>query len=915
MKKIFSKIFYTLFISIILGSLTVGAVIGYFSLDLPKIQTLADYRPAIPSQILAKDGTVLAELGIERREIVAFEDIPKIIIDAFLSAEDDSFYEHKGVDYLGVLRALIKNIKAGRVVQGGSTITQQVAKSLLLSRERSISRKIKDFLLAQRIEKKFTKNEILFLYLNQVYLGGGYYGVKTAFRGYFEKELEETSIAEAALIAGLLVAPGRYSPYKNPEYSKKRQMYVLGRMLATGKITNTEYEQAVKEKIKISLRKSSFFKAGYFTDWVLQRVVNEVSKEKFLSEGFRVQTTIDYELQKVAEKEVLIGAKKIDKRQGFKGPIRKVEPLFNITEEEKQDRFSKISNESTYFLLTEEGTKEFQYKPSEEDFKSIIDKRMEFESEVDLRNFFSGNLEKDQLFNILKIDETYEAIVTEVNDKARLIFFSIGGLSGIINYDGFKWAHERVISEKKNLLPYVTQPSTIVSPGDVILVKIKNKNTGVWKHIYSSYKERLNTTKSKRLQKKVELLKKERYLQGLLDQNPDAQAALISLSPDSGEILSLVGGTNYIDSKFNRAIQSKRQPGSSFKPILFAAGLEHGFNPASILLDAPEALAGVDERLNWKPRNYDGVFKGPITFRNALEQSRNVPTIKLADKMGVENILNFTKRIGFNAKLDEDLSLALGSFGVSLLDIVSTYAIFPSGGKKIKPRAIISIVDRDGKSYSINNSLENEEQDPALEKVVVEAESIETVETEELEKEKEIEVNPFHLGLDENQVYDSRLSYIMCDLLKGIVQNGTGRGARQVSNFIGGKTGTTNSYVDAWFIGFSANVVTGVWTGFDDNKTLGWGETGAKSALPIWKEYMRNALDSYGEQDFSMPSGIINIQINKETGKTASQGERRLNFTESFVEGFEPGAQVTETTEEPVPSDQILEDDDYYSER
>ncbi|MDH5580772.1 MAG: penicillin-binding transpeptidase domain-containing protein, partial [Bdellovibrionales bacterium] len=528
---------------------------------------------------------------------------------------------------------------------------------------------------------------------------------------------------------------------------------------------------------------------------------------------------------------------------------------------------------------------------------------------VNLRNFFSGNIEKDQLLSFLKVDESYEAIVTKVNDKARLIFFSIGGVSGIISYDGFKWAHEREISEKKNLLPYITKPSTIVSPGDVILVNIKKKNTGVWPHIYSSYRESLSTSKSTRLQKKVELLKNESYLYATLDQKPEAQAALISLSPETGEILSLVGGTNYIDSKFNRAIQSKRQPGSSFKPILFAVGLEHGHTPASILLDAPEALAGVDERLNWKPRNYDGIFKGPITYRNALEQSRNVPTIKLAEKLGVETILDFTKRIGFNAKLDEDLSLALGSFGVSLLDIVSTYAIFPAGGKMIKPRAIISVVDRDGKSYSVNNIVKDDE-------AIEDEESVTDLEeTKEVDTEEVIDVNPFHVNLDEQQVYDKRLSYIMCNLLKGTIQNGTGRGARRVSNFIGGKTGTTNSYVDAWFIGFSPNVVTGVWTGFDDNKTLGWAETGAKSALPIWKEYMKNALLVYGEQDFVMPAGITNIQINKETGKTASQGERQLNFTESFVEGFEPGAEAPEITEEPVPSNQILEDDDYYSER
>lgn len=908
MKNLIVKLFYLLLGGIIAGSLLFGAVIGYFSLDLPKISSLADYRPAIPSQILAKDGTVLAELGLEKREVVPFEKIPKKIVDAFLAAEDDAFYEHRGVDYLGVLRALIKNIKAGKVVQGGSTITQQVAKSLLLSRERSVSRKIKDFLLAQRIEKKFSKEDILFLYLNQVYLGGGYYGVKTAFEGYFNKELNEATTAEAALIAGLLVAPGKYSPYKNPEYSRTRQVYVLNRLLATGKITSKEFETAKNEEIKISLRKPSLFKAGYFTDWVLQRVMDEVTKEKFLTEGFKVQTTLDYELQKIAEKEIVQGAKEIDKRQGFKGPIRQLEDVSSFVEQEKEYRFKLISDESMYFTLKDEGKISYQFVPDEENFKMVLDRREEIKNLLGLRRFLPGSYENDELKDHLKKNEIYEAIVTEVNDSARLVFVTVGGISGIIEYDGFKWAHERLIDEKKNLLPYVTKPSTILKRGDVIHVQLERKDVGIWRHIHSNYRELLESKTSNYFKEKIALLKKEKYFLFNLEQKPEAQAALISISPKTGEIISFVGGTDYEESKFNRAIQSKRQPGSSFKPILFATGLEHGFTPSSILIDSPEALAGVDESLNWKPRNYDGKFSGPITYRNALEQSRNVPTIKLAERIGVSNILEFVDRIGFNAKLDQDLSLALGSFGVSLIDIVSSYGVFPNGGKRVRPKGIISVVDRDGKNYVINelDQEEKKEETPKVEEVVEEKKEAST------EEEK---INPYHLSLGGDQVYDPRLSYIMCNLLKGVIQYGTGRGAKNISNFIGGKTGTTNSYVDAWFIGFSANIVTGVWTGFDNNETLGWGETGAKSALPIWKEYMRNALITYGEHDFQMPLGIVNVVIDKDTGKMAMDGERKASFTEAFVEGTEPGSDVVEIQEEAVPTNQILEDDDYYRER
>ena len=326
MNSLVKKILIALTVGTISMGILTFSVIAYFSFSLPQISSLKDYRPSIPSQILAKDGTVLAEIGKEKRSITQVEEIPKRIINAFLSAEDDNFYEHTGVDYFGVLRAAIANLRAGKVVQGGSTITQQVAKSLLLSSERSISRKIKDFLLARKIEKKLSKQEILFLYLNQVYLGGGYYGIKAAIKGYYEKELTEASIAETAMIAGLLVAPGKYSPYVNPKYAKKRQRYVLGRMFATNKITEKEYQDALSEKIKFRARKSNHFKAGHFTDWVRQRVIGLVGKEKFLNGGFKVLTTLDWDLQQVAEKEVLKGAKQIDKRQGFKGPIGFVEP-------------------------------------------------------------------------------------------------------------------------------------------------------------------------------------------------------------------------------------------------------------------------------------------------------------------------------------------------------------------------------------------------------------------------------------------------------------------------------------------------------------------------------------------------------------------------------------------------------------
>ncbi|TDJ09501.1 MAG: PBP1A family penicillin-binding protein [Deltaproteobacteria bacterium] len=897
MKAKMINFFYVCVGIFLFGVLSVVGVVTYFSFDLPKISTLSDYKPPIPSQIMAKDGTILAEIGEQKREVVAISDVPEFIINAFLSAEDDSFYQHTGVDYQGVLRALIINLKAGRVVQGGSTITQQVAKSLLLNRERSISRKIKDVLLAQRIEKKFSKEEILFLYLNQVYLGGGYYGIKAAFKGYFGKELFEATLAEAAMVAGLLVAPGKYSPYINPAFAKKRQSYVLKRLLVNHKISKDEYQLALREKIKYQLRKKRGFRAGYFTDWIRQKIVAEVGEESFLRDGYKIYTTLDWHLQQKAEKEVLKGVKSIDRRQGYKGPLRHLMTEIEIAELEIGLRKQLYRNRSEYFTLDHENKRDYEISFNEDNFQEVKDKFGEKYKEITPSIFYPGTIPDDPFLNYLEEGKSYEAVVSKVSDSSRVIYVSIGGQTAIIPYNHYRWAHERKISGDKNLYPYVTRPSTIVAPGDVILVEIVKKKTKLFRHLHASYLEKYLDTQSKKRLERIELAKKEHYILAKLDQVPDAQGALVSISLASGEIVAMVGGTDFAKSQFNRALQSKRQPGSCFKPFLYAAGLEEGMTPASIIIDSPEALAGVDETLKWKPRNYDGKFKGPITFRHALEHSRNVPTIKLANKLGIRKILEFIKRIDLNAEVDQDLSIALGSFGISLIDIVKAYGIFPNKGKLIRTKAIISVMDRDGNPVEINFFKREVPQ-------------ITEVEPEILEEE-----NPYLENLAGDYVYDARLSYLMTNLLRGVILYGTGRGARRISPFIGGKTGTTNNYVDAWFLGFSANLVTGVWTGFDNNQTLGWGETGAKAALPIWREFMKEGLKKFGERDFVPPKGIVNVLVDKETGELAKDSAK-VAFMESFVEGTQPGTIKAPKEEDKEPGEEskiILEDDEYYN--
>lgn len=894
----------------LLGIFSIFGMIAYIYNDLPQINTLKDYNPPMNSKILSKDNEVLLEIGTETREVVAFENIPKEIVDAFLAAEDDNFYHHEGIDYYGILRAFIVNLKEGRLVQGGSTITQQVAKSFLLTKERTISRKIKDLLLARKIEQKFSKDEILFLYLNQVYLGGGYYGVKAAFKGYFDKELEEASPAEAALVAGLLVAPGRYSPYVNPRYAKFRQSYVLKRMYETKKITEEEYKEALAENIRMRIRVPNEFKGGHFTDWIRQEVSKTVGSDEFLTNGFTVQTTLDWSLQQKAEKIVLEKVKDLDKRQGFKGAIRSLEED-KILDFIKEQRKKTLKNESSYFTFTTEGKNIYEFHEEDEDFAKILESYEvektkipeKFRSLVDIGNH------TDQKRSFLEINKSYQGVVIGVDDAKRIIVVQVAGSRVIIPEEGFAWAHERSISENPTYFAKVKNPTKIVKVGNIILVNIKSKNAPLNTLLSDDFKKKNSDPKL------VSHLAKQKFYVGELDQDPEAEGALIAIHPVSGEIISMVGGISFQKSQFNRVIQSSRQPGSAFKPFIYAASLENGYNPSSILMDTPQALAGVDNSLSWKPRNYDGSFNGPMTLRHALEVSRNIPTIRLVQDLGVEKIRQFVNRIHMQTDLPKDMSLSLGSFGVSLAELTKGFAIFPNGGKAIRLKHITSIKDRYGNSHTIP------EADAAwpepTEKTSVTPEPIPVVAeaTEDGVVEPEKFVNPFLTNLNRTQVLDPRVAFIMTNLLRGVALYGTASGAgKALGGNVGGKTGTTNNYVDALFVGFSSNAVVGSWAGFDDNRSLGFAETGGRSALPMWIDYMKELTEKYGTGEFKVPEGIVNILVNKQTGKPIPPGSSD-GFLESFAEGFDPNsapAVFDQSTQPSGDNPPTIDDDDFF---
>ncbi len=888
MKGLIFKVLLTLLGLAFISGITAAVVFTYFNLDLPKIDKLQDYKPNLASQIYSKDGYLLAELGLEKREIVEIKDVPARVVDAFLSAEDDKFFEHSGVDYFGLARAMFANFKAGKVVQGGSTITQQVAKSLLLSSERSITRKVKDFILAQRIEEKLNKKEILYLYLNQVYLGGGFYGIKAAAHGYYNKELKDITPAEAAMLAGLLVAPGKYSPYVNPQAARKRQHYVLERMFKLGKITKAQHDQALIEKT-IYHTKEEELKAGYFTEWVRQKVVDSVGEDSFLIDGYKIKTSLDWELQKVAEEQVARGIKEIDKRQGFKGPFAHISNE-EFSRFEKENRRNIFKKRSQFFSINDAHEKIYEFDFNEKNYDKMKDEEKKYRASFSDENFISGLREEDNLVNVLELNTQYEAVVVKIDDLSKLIYISLAGSPGIIPFENFKWAHKRSISENTSYFQEVSKPSTILKVGDLIHVQMTKKSASIIGYLGKDALINLNKTKNS------SAIKNQKFIVALLDQVAEVQGALFSMDVRSGEIISYVGGSDFKTSKFNRVIQAKRQPGSSFKPILYSAALEHGYNPATIIMDTPEAMPGFDSASSWKPKNYEGDYKGPVTMRTALEESRNIPTIKMADKVGVGTILKFVDRIGFNAKLDNNLSIALGTFGVSPRDLVTTYAIYPNGGKFVTPKAILSVVDRDGKKYIVNE-VEKDMKIPG-ENV------LDKKETNSLAAN-----NPFQKNLVDKQVYDPRLAFVMTNLMKGVVTSGTAASARDLSPNIAGKTGTTNDFIDAWFVGFTSNVVTAVWSGFDDNKTLGHGETGARAVLPVWKEYMRANIKKFGDQPFEVPSGIVQEWIDKETGRKAAPNSPGA-ILESFAEATEQTSEVPGAGS-PVKA-RPLGDDEYF---
>jgi penicillin-binding protein 1A len=755
---------------LLLAMVAIAAVVvgGYYYLseDLPKITSLADYRPPIITTMYSDDGRKIGEFFKERRIVVPLTEMPAMLKKAFVAAEDARFYQHKGIDFYGVLRAFIKNLKAGTIVQGGSTITQQVTKSFFLTPERSYTRKLKEAILAYRIEKFLTKDEILFLYLNQIYLGHGAYGVGAAADNYFNKTVQEMTLAECAVLAGLPQAPSRYSPFHALSKANQRRIYVINRMLAEGYITNLQATEAIEQKLDIRPRRNLYLEeVPYYTEYVRRYVEKNHGTDALYREGLKIFTAVNIEMQRIARQEVDKGLRDLDKRRGYRGPLSHL-PMDQI-EKFNQTRTAEIEE--------------------------------------------TGGLALGMRVN---------GVVIAVNDKKKVATVQIGNTMGFIHLETMKWARQPDF-EVAYFNASLTQISPALKIGDVIDVKVEKK------------------------------LKDDDRWEVLLDQKPQAQAALICLETETGQVKVMVGGRVFRESQFNRAIQSRRQPGSAFKPLIYAAALDKGYTPATALIDSPVVFKETDMDFTWKPKNYENTFHGRTLFRKALAKSMNVITVKILKDIGVGYAIDYVRNLGITSNLNRNLSIALGSSGVSLLELTGAYSVFANRGFQVAPVFITKIVDRDG------NVIEE-------------------------------------TALTRKKVISDSTAYIMTNLLEGVVKNGTGWRVKALKRPVAGKTGTTNDLYDAWFMGYTPRFVTGTWVGFDDGISLGKGETGSRTASPIWLGFMQQVLEGKPVRVFQVPDGVMFAKIDAVTGLLSIPESEKTIF-ECFKEGTAP----TEYTKKP----------------
>ena len=771
MGKMLKSFLLVVLLSFFLVFITIFSALWYFSSDLPNYRFLQDYKPSVSTKVYDKEGSIVADFAIQKRTFVAIDDIPLFVINAFLSAEDKNFFQHPGIDARGITRAFFKNLKniiTGQRLEGASTITQQVAKNFLLSSDVSFSRKVKEAILAFRIEKYLTKKRILELYLNEIYLGERSYGIASASMTYFDKSLKELSINEAALLATLPKAPSTYNPYKNFNSALKRKNWVLERMYENKYINENLYKNLVKKPIVLKKRKLDFYKENlFFTEEVRRFLFDKYGENTLYKRGLYVKTSLDSKIQDIATKALRENLEEYDRRHGWRGAIKNIKNVSSWKKQVSEIKFDEINNWSLALVIS-------------------VQKNF---SEIEL----------------------------------------LDGSKGKILIEDTKWARKYLSAD--SLGAPINDLSQVFQVND--LVWVQNKKNNIW----------------------------------LLKQIPKINGSVIISDPWTGRVYSMVGGYSFDLSQFNRSVQAKRQPGSAFKPFVYAAALENKFQPNSILLDAPYVLQQAKDPVKWKPDNYGNKFYGKSTLRSGVEQSRNLMTVRLTQSIGNQKILEFAKNLKIYENPKNLLSYSLGAGETTLINLTNAYSIFVNGGKIFEPSLIDLIQDENGKVIFKNNVYECKNCDEIASDIT----QFPTIEN------------------DKKNIIDNSTAYQMVSILQGVVERGTAKKMRNSRIPIAGKTGTTNNNMDAWFIGFTPDLIIGVYVGFDEPDNLGKFETGAKAALPVFEDIIKKLPKKNISPFFKVSPGINLIKINNITGTMSP-----IDAGSSILESFKSNDQLKE---------------------
>jgi len=801
---------------------TAVAVVGaaaymIYAPTVPVYQSLDDYQPKLGTRIYSADNQLIGEFAEERRVLVRTDQVPPLLFKAFMSAEDKRFYEHAGVDYLGIFKALVDKLKhPGQKLRGASTITQQVAKSLLATQEsyeeataRKLGRKIREAILAMRLEKALGKDDILYLYVNQIFLGHKAYGVQAAAEHYFKKNVWELTLAEMATLAGLPQRPSDYSPVSRPKAALARRKYVLRRMLEDGHISQADHDAAVAEVLKVYPREELYLQvAPFYTEQVRRELIDKYGEQSILEEGLEVYTAVNLQLQNTAAEAIGRGLWALDKRQGYRGPMAQLK------------------------------------KPAlRELFRTAYRKQLGLKEGEELK-FAERTL--------------YLALVTGFDEKGKVATLDIAGREGQLPLAGMRWARTPNPTERVDM-HYLTDVRKALKVGDLILVYPTDRaELGKDVHGWEAFDS---------VPKEGDLFK--------LHQEPIANGALLSVDPDSGYVVAQEGGYDFDESTYNRAVQACREPGSAFKPIVYSAAVDKlDYTPATLIDDKPLVFDDPDNAVRWKPENAEVAFRGQLPLRTCIKDSINVPAIRIAEAVGIEDLIRNARRLGISTPLKRELGIAIGSSCTTLIDLINVYTTINQYGERRNLTFIRRVVDRFGNVLEDNSV----SWDPTLDL------------GDRLDRAYARLVSP------KRQMLDRQSAYIMLNLLRDVVEDGTGIAASHTGHIVAGKTGTTNDSFDAWFMGFTRHLVTGVWVGHDKKeRPLGVSEQGGRTALPVWVDYVVRALKDYTvnpprkkeQGGFDPPPGVVRVGMDPETGMLARPGSGRAVY-EYFRMGTEP---------------------------